>query len=269
MYGRSICFFILGLMLLPAGAASAALPDGWASQDIGDEGLAGTADQAAGIAVAWRGPDTGGVREVIPGSHLMPYVPVVAQAPDPPDRSVDAPLNVTLRWTAGIDQSTDNYYTTQHVYVGSDPVAVADATTASPEYMGAPTGPNQYGPLSLSYYEKVYWCVDGVTADSGTVTYPGSVWTFKASYDLDQVCDPNIELWFRFENNVFDSSGHGRDGTEIGGPTYVPGADGQAIHLDGIDDYIDMEYGIGISGGDARTIAGWVKAAARRYQCSS
>ncbi len=36
--------------------------------------------------------------------------------------------------------------------------------------------------------------------------------------------------------------------------------DGQAIHLDGIDDYVRFEYGIGISGADPRTIAAWVKA---------
>jgi len=212
------------------------------------------------IAVAWQGPDSGGVREVITGRHLEPYVPVFARNPYPPDRSAEIPLDVTLSWTAGIDQSTDSYYTRQDVYVGSDPVAVAEATTASPEYMGGPTGPNEYGPLSLSYYEKVYWRVDGVEDASGTVSYPGAVWTFKAAYDPGEVCDPNLKLWLKFENNALDSSGRGNDGTEIGGPTYVPGTDGQAIHLDGIDDYVDMEYGIGISGTEPRTIAGWVKA---------
>ena len=212
------------------------------------------------IAVAWRGPDSGGVREVIPGNHLKPYVPVIAQNPDPADGSADAPLDVTLGWTAGLDESTKSPYTTQHVYLGSDPVAVANATTASPEYMGGPTGPNEYGPLSLSYYENVYWRVDGVVADTGTVLYRGSVWTFKAAHDPGQVCDTNLRLWLRFEDNALDSSGYGRDGTEMGGPTYVDGQDAKAIHFDGVDDYVEIEYEVGISGDDARTIAGWTKA---------
>ncbi len=225
--------------------------------------ISGLAQEDGGgdyISIAWQGPDSGGVREIIPGRHLMPYVQVVAESPNPANRSVDIPLNVTLSWIAGIDQSTDGYYTTQRVYVGSDPAVVAAATTASPEYMGAPTGPNEYGPLSLSYYEKVYWRIDGVMADSGTVTYPGTVWTFKAAYDPGQVVDPNLKLWLKFEDDVLDSSGYGRHGTAIGGPTYVAGQDGQAISLDGIDDYVDMEYGIGIGGAEARTIAGWAKA---------
>ena len=94
--------------------------------------------------------------------------------------------------------------------------------------MGAVTGPNEYGPLSLSYYEQVYWRIDGVMSASGTVDYPGAVWTFKAIYDPGQVADPNLKLWYRFEDNVLDSSGHGRNGTEVGGPTYVDGADSLA-----------------------------------------
>src|SRR3990172_2792536 len=212
------------------------------------------------ISVAWQDPDSGGVREIIPGSHLMPYVQVIAESPYPANRAVDIPLNVTLSWSAGIDQSTDSYYATQRVYVGSNAAAVASADTTSDEYMGNPTGPNEYGPLSLSYYEKVYWRIDGVMADSGTVVYSGMVWTFKATYDPGQVVDPNLMLWYKFEDDVLDSSGHGRDGTAIGEPTYVSGSDGQAIRLDGLDDYVDQEYGIGISGAQTRTIAGWAKA---------
>jgi regulation of enolase protein 1 (concanavalin A-like superfamily) len=211
-------------------------------------------------AVAWQGPDTGGVREIISGLHLIPYVPVIARNPYPPDRSVYSSFDLTLTWDAGIDQSTDSYYTTQHVYVGNDPNAVAEATTASPEYMGAPTGPNEYGPVSLGYSEFVYWRIDGVSADTGTVLYPGSVWRFESVCCLCPPWEAGLKLRLKFENNAFDSSGHGNDGTEIGGPTYVAGADGQAIHLDGIDDYVDFEHAVGISGDEPRTIAGWVKA---------
>ncbi|MBN2269513.1 MAG: hypothetical protein JXN61_02805, partial [Sedimentisphaerales bacterium] len=210
------------------------------------------------IAVAWQGPDSGGVREVIPGKHLIPYSPVVARNPNPPDRSFDAALNTTLKWTAGIDQSTGSYYTTQHVYVGSNATVVAAATTASPEYKGAPTGPNEYGPLSLSYYEKVYWRVDGVSADTGTVVYRGSVWTFRAIYDPEAIADPNLRLWLKFDDNSLDSSGYGRDGTEMNGPIYSTGYDGQAIVLDGTDDYVDLPIGADIAALGSSTFAAWV-----------
>ncbi|HLB75272.1 MAG TPA: LamG domain-containing protein, partial [Sedimentisphaerales bacterium] len=131
---------------------------------------------------------------------------------------------------------------------------------ASPEYMGAPTGPNEYGPLSLGYSDFVYWRVDGVSAETGTVLYPGSVWRFESVCCVCPPWDATSKLWLKFEDNAFDSSGHGNDGVEIGGPTYVAGMDGQAIHLDGIDDYVDIEHGIGISGDEPRTIAAWVKA---------
>jgi hypothetical protein len=64
---------------------------------------------------------------------------------------------------------------------------------------------------------------------------------------------------YAFDGDVKDSSGKGRNGTANGGPTYVPGVDGQAIHLDGIDDYVAVG-GVGISGAAPRTISGWVKA---------
>jgi len=58
---------------------------------------------------------------------------------------------------------------------------------------------------------------------------------------------------------VQDSSGKGRNGTANGGPTYVAGVDGQAIHLDGTDDFV-VVGSVGISGAAPRTVAGWVKA---------
>ncbi len=213
-----------------------------------------------GIALALDFDGQTEVREVIADSFLMPHVPVVAENPNPPHRSVYLPFDVTLTWDAGIDESTDSYYTAQHVYVGNDPAAVAAATTASPEYMGAPTGPNEYGPLSLGYNDYVYWRVDGVSAQTGTVPYPGPVWRFESVCCVCPPWEAGLKLRLKFEDNVFDSSGHGNDGIEMGGPTYVPGADGQAIHLDGIDDYVRFEYGLGISGADPRTIAAWVKA---------
>jgi hypothetical protein len=46
---------------------------------------------------------------------------------------------------------------------------------------------------------------------------------------------------YEFENNVNDTSGNERHGVAHGGPTYRPGKFGQALHLDGIDDYVDID----------------------------
>ncbi|MBL7154578.1 MAG: hypothetical protein ISS79_12755, partial [Phycisphaerae bacterium] len=210
------------------------------------------------ISVAWRGPDSGGVREIIPGNRLKPYVPLSAYNPNPANGGVDIALNTMLSWTPGTEETTGGPYTIHHVYVGSDATVVANATTGSDEYMGM-VGTNQYGPLSLSYLEQVYWRVDSEDSGTGTI-YPSPVWTFKAIYDPANIVDPHLKLWLKFDGDASDSSGHGRDGTEMGGPFYVTGYDGEAISLDGIDDYVDIEYSVGITGAEPRTIAGWAKA---------
>lgn len=64
---------------------------------------------------------------------------------------------------------------------------------------------------------------------------------------------------YTFDGNATDISGHGFDGAEDGGVTYGVGVDGQAIKLDGFDDYV-VVGAVGVSGTAPRTIAGWVKA---------
>ncbi|MBV1860544.1 MAG: LamG domain-containing protein, partial [Nannocystaceae bacterium] len=70
-----------------------------------------------------------------------------------------------------------------------------------------------------------------------------------SSEELDALCpdtapDEGLELHWTFEDRtetqVLDMSGNGRHGTLQGGPTFVEGAVGDAVHLDGIDDYISM-----------------------------
>jgi hypothetical protein len=62
---------------------------------------------------------------------------------------------------------------------------------------------------------------------------------------------------FAFEGNANDSAG-GHNGTPNGGPTYAAGKFGQAINLDGTNDYV-VVGSVGISGAAPRTIAGWAK----------
>jgi hypothetical protein len=69
----------------------------------------------------------------------------------------------------------------------------------------------------------------------------------------------NLIARYAFEGDVKDSSGKGRNGTANGGPTFVAGVDGQALRLDGSDDFVVVGP-VGISGAAPRTISGWVKA---------
>ncbi len=56
------------------------------------------------------------------------------------------------------------------------------------------------------------------------------------------VADLNVGLTARytFNGNANDITGNGNNGIEHGAPTFVPGIDGQAVSLDGIDDYIEL-----------------------------
>ncbi len=189
-------------------------------------------------------------------AHLMSMKK--AWSPNPANLQMDVPVDVTLRWTAGTDETTGSPYATQRVYYGTDAAAVAAAITTSPEYKGAPTGPNEYGPLSLNYYDRIFWRIDGVESGGGVVA--GNVWTFKAIYDPALVVDPNLKAWYKFDGDALDSSGHGRDGTEMNGPTYDAGFDGQAIQLDGVNDWVSVRDPVGISGRASRTISGWARA---------
>ena len=62
---------------------------------------------------------------------------------------------------------------------------------------------------------------------------------------------------------VNDSSGNGRHGTLQGGATFVPGQSGQAVDLDGVDDYINIDGYKGILAENGVqnpfTLAAWIK----------
>jgi hypothetical protein len=74
-----------------------------------------------------------------------------------------------------------------------------------------------------------------------------------------------LEAQYKFEGNTNDSSGKGRNGTAIGGPLFVAGKVGQAISLDGIDDYVNIDGYKGILADAAGvqqpfTLCAWIKA---------
>jgi hypothetical protein len=72
--------------------------------------------------------------------------------------------------------------------------------------------------------------------------------------------DANLHGHWAFEGNLNDSSTHGHHGSDpcASNPGYVAGVVGQALRLDGIDDWVYVGD-VNISGAVPRTIAGWVK----------
>jgi regulation of enolase protein 1 (concanavalin A-like superfamily) len=68
-----------------------------------------------------------------------------------------------------------------------------------------------------------------------------------------------MRLYAKLDGNLNDSSGNGKNGTMVGGdPVFEAGKIGQAIHLDGVDDYV--QFGdVGVGGPAPRTVSAWVK----------
>ena len=65
---------------------------------------------------------------------------------------------------------------------------------------------------------------------------------------------------YRFDGNASDSSGNNYHGAEKSGAGYVPGRSGQALHLDGVDDYVairDMSYAA--SDLTQVTVSAWIR----------
>jgi hypothetical protein len=69
-----------------------------------------------------------------------------------------------------------------------------------------------------------------------------------------------LKAWYQLENDANDSSINGNNGTENGFPVYVPGRPGygQAISLDGTDDYVSLPIGSQVASLGSCTFASWV-----------
>jgi len=84
------------------------------------------------------------------------------------------------------------------------------------------------------------------------------------SYDRQLVtpADPGtagLQAQYQFEGNTSDSSGNRRNGTAQGGPAFSAGRLGQAISLDGFNDYVNIDGYKGILGSSAVTVTAWIR----------
>ena len=172
--------------------------------------------------------------------------PKKAYEPVPSDEAKYIDTNPTLTWTPGFGAKL------HVVYFGDDFDTVNNAAG------GAPGGLTTYTPDALELGKVYYWRVDEL---DGANTYKGDVWSFKTIPDI-LVTDPNLMGWWKFDEGAgataLDWSGHGNHATLMGGPTWTAGYDGDALKLDGADDYAVLPISELISSMSSATFTTWV-----------
>jgi hypothetical protein len=82
-----------------------------------------------------------------------------------------------------------------------------------------------------------------------------------ATAQWDPNADPSLVGWWAFNEGTgdvaTDSSGHGNDGRLMGDPQWVEGRFGGGLHLDGIDDYVEVSTPLKLNSNQVTTTA-WV-----------
>ena len=143
--------------------------------------------------VAWQGA---GIRDmqIIRGCYLSPYLPVNANGASPANGATDIDLMQDLSWNAGI-------YAAQHqVFFGTDPNAVRDADTSSPEYKGSqPLGTESFDPGIYDLNTTYYWRIDEVNSADPNSPWIGKLWSFTSGNyvvidDFESYNDINEDL---------------------------------------------------------------------------
>ena len=91
---------------------------------------------------------------------------------------------------------------------------------------------------------------------SATVSIP-------LTYEIPFVGKNNLVGWWKFDDpssvQAIDSSGNGRNGNLYNGASKTSGKFGQALSLDGSDDYVLIPNYKGITGTNPRTMSAWIK----------
>jgi hypothetical protein len=187
-----------------------------------------------------------GIERIPPMKDLFPLVMQMKKAnltqktkaanPQPADKAtIAASSTIKLQWTGGAAAVSHK------VYAGSsrEKLALLTETKENNCELKSP---------ELGENAGCYWRVDEVWSDGTVIT--GDVWSFSAGGKLVG--------WWKLDGDANDFSGNNRHGTLNGNPAYATGRVGQALNLDGSDDWVNVGS-VGISGAAPRTIAGWAK----------
>ena len=186
-------------------------------------------------------------------------MPEKAWNPSPPDGAEDIGTdpNLTVSWNQG-DVVTEQTSISYDVYYGTDPVAVAAATTPN---QNVSVTSAEIGPLAA---ETVYaWRIDTVIRKTAppfpVTTIEGDVWQFETMVHIP-ITDPNLKGWWRFDDDTFDWSGHGNHGTLNGPPVWSAGHVGTgSLEFSGTD-FVEVPHDESLTVDSEVTVMAWINA---------
>lgn len=166
----------------------------------------------------WSSPST--PKQIIPQAALAP--PVKANRPSPYNRATGTKVTPILMWSAG------DYAASHEVYFGTDANAVANATSASPEYKGTKALDDEsYDPGKLAWNTTYYWRVDEVNGVDPDNPWLGNLWCFTTG---DFIVIDDFEDYDTDENQIWyswhDGLGYGSPGID---PYYAGNGSGAAV----------------------------------------
>ncbi len=145
---------------------------------------------------------------------------------------------IYLNWSDNGESDFASYTVYRSTTSGSDYSVIATGLTAS-----------TYTDNTVSNAVTYYYIVTAVDTSGGESADSAEISTTPQGASFTR---------YELEGNTLDSSGNGHHATVTGSPTYVTGHQvGQAIDLDGSNDYLSIPSGV-ISGVDNMTIAAWV-----------
>ncbi|MDH7599703.1 MAG: LamG domain-containing protein, partial [Sedimentisphaerales bacterium] len=101
----------------------------------------------------------------------------------------------------------------------------------------------------------------GVNSSGSGRLYIDDIRLYREAPEVVVPVDPGnngLAAAYSFEGNCQDVSGKGLHGTGQNDPSYVAGVVGQAISLDGTNDYVELPIGNLISSSASMTISTWV-----------
>jgi len=244
---RLLYLFILGLILVPPATASAALPDGWASRDIGDEGLPGSADLSGYIwTVNGSGAGIGGDADDFHYCYMQ----------------VSGDTEITAR-VVGITGGTNEWRkagvmiretladNSSHAFMAMTNPAGTEHAAA---YQSRADGNNNITYLTPTGYSSMPWWVrlQRIQEDNftGSVSPDGVVWTDVAATEIVMAHDVYIGLAVTSHDNTEIATGtfdnvliNGLPGPYCPGPRNPVPADGSVVGQSSYcDTYCDIYY---------------------------
>jgi hypothetical protein len=168
------------------------------------------------ISVAWSGPDSNDVQQIIPGTSLIRFdavTLVTAGGPAPFDNATETSRTPILSWVPGA------YAKSHEIYFGTDEEAVLNATKDSAEYKG-PTDTDSFAPGNLEFGTTYYWRIDEVNDANPDSPWIGNVWSFTTGnfVVVDHFEDYNDYPPFEVWNTWIDGYDDPTNGSTAGYP---------------------------------------------------